>query len=160
MLVGWLVVYLLSYAPAFLFVYFLTPGSSYPVYGFLLPIYSFWCMDDFSWGNTRVVIGEGGNKKVLMNEEERFHESMIPLKKFSGTSLIRLRRSSHTDACGQSTKPRLGSVVLVIQTKVESRSLSLSLMLTPRNDSRRHVKALLNPSIHRILATTTVILIP
>ncbi|KAG6332690.1 hypothetical protein ID866_6397 [Astraeus odoratus] len=67
MLVGWLVVYLLSY----------------PVYGFFLPIYSFWCMDDFSWGNTRVVIGEGGNKKVIMNEEERFHESMIPLKKFS-----------------------------------------------------------------------------
>ena len=41
-------------------------------------------MDDFRWGNTRVVIGEGGNKKVLMKEDERFDESMIPLKKFSG----------------------------------------------------------------------------
>ena len=56
----------------------------YPVYSFLLPVYSFWCMDDFSWGNTRLVIGEGNNKKVIMNDDERFDDSMIPLKKFSG----------------------------------------------------------------------------
>jgi len=41
-------------------------------------------MDEFSWGNTRVVVGEGKEKKVLMSEEEKFDESMIPLKKFSG----------------------------------------------------------------------------
>ncbi|KAF8967535.1 chitin synthase [Flammula alnicola] len=67
MLVGWMVVYLLSY----------------PVYSFFLPVYSFWCMDEFSWGNTRVVIGEGKEKKVISNEDEKFDESMIPLKKFS-----------------------------------------------------------------------------
>ncbi|KAF8414748.1 chitin synthase-domain-containing protein [Boletus edulis BED1] len=71
MLVSWMVVYLLSY----------------PVYSFFLPIYSFWCMDDFSWGNARVVIGDGGSKKVVMNDDERFDESMTPLKKFSGGSL-------------------------------------------------------------------------
>lgn len=60
------------------------------MYSFFLPIYSFWCMDDFSWGNTRLVIGEGSNKKVLMNEDEKFDESMIPLKKFSG-----MYRGSH-----------------------------------------------------------------
>jgi hypothetical protein len=42
-------------------------------------------MDEFSWGNTRVVIGEGKDKKVITNEEEKFDDSMIPLKKFSGT---------------------------------------------------------------------------
>jgi hypothetical protein len=57
---------------------------SYPIYSFLLPVYSFWCMDEFGWGNTRLVIGEGNSKKVLMNEDEKFDESMIPLKKFSG----------------------------------------------------------------------------
>jgi len=67
MLVGWMVIYLLAY----------------PVYSFFLPIYSFWCMDDFSWGNTRLVVGEGSNKKVLVAEDDRFDESMIPLKKFS-----------------------------------------------------------------------------
>jgi hypothetical protein len=41
-------------------------------------------MDEFGWGNTRLVIGEGNNKKVLMNEDEKFDDSMIPLKKFSG----------------------------------------------------------------------------
>lgn len=71
MLIGWMVVYILSY----------------PVYSFFLPVYSFWCMDEFSWGNTRVVVGEGKEKKVLINEDEKFDESMIPLKKFSGMSL-------------------------------------------------------------------------
>ena len=68
MLVGWLVIYIVSY----------------PVYSFFLPLYSFWRMDDFSWGNTRLVVGEGNNKKVVMAEDEKFDESMIPLKKFSG----------------------------------------------------------------------------
>jgi hypothetical protein len=57
---------------------------SYPVYSFFLPVYSFWCMDDFGWGNTRLVIGEGKDKKVIINDDEKLDESMIPLKKFSG----------------------------------------------------------------------------
>jgi len=40
-------------------------------------------MDDFSWGNTRLVIGEGNSKKVIIADDEKFHDSMIPLKKFS-----------------------------------------------------------------------------
>ncbi|KAI0033324.1 glycosyltransferase family 2 protein [Vararia minispora EC-137] len=67
MLVGWMVVYILSY----------------PVYSFLLPVYSFWRMDDFGWGNTRLVVGEGSSKKVIVNDDDKFDESMIPLKKFS-----------------------------------------------------------------------------
>lgn len=63
---------------------------SYPVYSFFLPIYSFWSMDDFSWGNTRVVVGEGKDKVVQMPEDEYFDDSMIPLKKFSGASNMSL----------------------------------------------------------------------
>ena len=54
-------------------------------------------MDDFSWGNTRVVVGEGKDKIIQMPEDEYFDDSMIPLKKFSGTSfdlLHRLTRST------------------------------------------------------------------
>ena len=40
-------------------------------------------MDEFSWGNTRLVVGEGKDKKVIINEDEKFDESMIPLKRFS-----------------------------------------------------------------------------
>ncbi|KAG1729987.1 chitin synthase-domain-containing protein [Suillus lakei] len=89
-MVGWMVVYLLSY----------------PVYSFFLPIYSFWCMDDFSWGNTRIVIGDGGNKKVVMNEDERFDESMIPLKKFSDYEAEAWENGSHRSDETGLTKPR------------------------------------------------------
>ncbi|GAA5850842.1 hypothetical protein JCM8547_009103 [Rhodosporidiobolus lusitaniae] len=65
--IGWLIIYLLAY----------------PVYSFLLPVYSFWRFDDFTWGNTRVVVGEGRSKKVLQAEDEAFDESTIPLAKFS-----------------------------------------------------------------------------
>lgn len=41
-------------------------------------------MDEFGWGNTRLVIGEGKDKKVIVNDDDKFDESMIPLKKFSG----------------------------------------------------------------------------
>ncbi|KAF9227129.1 glycosyltransferase family 2 protein [Gyrodon lividus] len=68
MLVGWMVVYLISY----------------PIYSFFLPIYSFWRMDEFGWGNTRIVLDDGSNKKVVTAASDmKFNESMIPYKKWS-----------------------------------------------------------------------------
>ena len=60
--------------------------SSFPIYSFFLPVYSFWSMDDFSWGNTRVVLGEGKDKKIITSEGEEFSDAQIPLRKFSGQS--------------------------------------------------------------------------
>ncbi|KAJ8454500.1 hypothetical protein ONZ45_g19282 [Pleurotus djamor] len=91
MLVGWMVVYILSY----------------PVYSFFLPVYSFWCMDEFGWGNTRLVIGEGKEKKVIINEDDKFDDSMIPLKKFSEYEAEAWERGSqHSAETGYSGKPR------------------------------------------------------
>ncbi|KAJ7066810.1 glycosyltransferase family 2 protein [Mycena belliarum] len=91
MLVGWMVVYILSY----------------PVYSFFLPVYSFWCMDEFGWGNTRLVIGEGKDKKVIINEDEKFDDSMIPLKKFSEYEAEAWDTGSHhSEETGYSGKPR------------------------------------------------------
>jgi Chitin synthase len=45
-------------------------------------------MDDFSWGNTRVVVGEGANKKVMIDDDEKFDDSMIPMKRFSGALFL------------------------------------------------------------------------
>ncbi|KAJ7036551.1 glycosyltransferase family 2 protein [Mycena alexandri] len=95
MLVGWMVVYILSY----------------PVYSFFLPVYSFWCMDEFGWGNTRLVIGEGKDKKVIINEDEKFDDSMIPLKKFSEYEAEAWETGSHqgshhSEETGYSGKPR------------------------------------------------------
>lgn len=65
---GWLVIYLIAY----------------PVWSFFLPIYSFWHMDDFSWGNTRIVVGEKGNKKIVAGtDDEPYDDSMLPLKRYS-----------------------------------------------------------------------------
>ncbi|KAK5087006.1 hypothetical protein LTR05_004177 [Lithohypha guttulata] len=64
--VGWMIIYIIAY----------------PIYSFILPIYSFWKQDDFSWGNTRVVIGEKGDKKVVALQEEGFDPRSIPLQKW------------------------------------------------------------------------------
>ncbi|KAK0764533.1 hypothetical protein N5P37_003935 [Trichoderma harzianum] len=64
-MVGWMVLYVLAI----------------PVFSFGLPLYAFWNMDDFAWGNTRVVAGENG-KKVLISDEGKFDPSSIPKKKW------------------------------------------------------------------------------
>lgn len=38
---------------------------SIPVFSFYVPLYCFWRMDDFSWGQTRVVLGEKGKKMIV-----------------------------------------------------------------------------------------------
>ncbi|KAJ7173470.1 glycosyltransferase family 2 protein [Mycena filopes] len=83
----------------------------YPIYSFFLPVYSFWCMDEFGWGNTRLVIGEGKDKKVIINEDEKFDDSMIPLKKFSEYEAEAWETGSHggshhSGETGYSGKPR------------------------------------------------------
>ncbi|KAI6019144.1 glycosyltransferase family 2 protein [Pisolithus marmoratus] len=62
-MVGWMVFYILAI----------------PIFSFMLPIYSFWRMDDFSWGATRVVLGESG-KKIIVHDEGKFDPRSIPLK--------------------------------------------------------------------------------
>ncbi|PHH71051.1 hypothetical protein CDD82_6767 [Ophiocordyceps australis] len=64
-MVGWMVLYVLAI----------------PVFSFGLPLYAFWHMDDFNWGNTRVVAGEKG-KKVVISDEGKFDPSSIPRKKW------------------------------------------------------------------------------
>ncbi|OMH86291.1 Chitin synthase 6 [Zancudomyces culisetae] len=59
--VGWMVIYLLCF----------------PLWSFVLPVYSFWNFDDFSWGNTRTVLGDG-KKKIITENDFKFHPSMVP----------------------------------------------------------------------------------
>lgn len=64
--VGWMIIYILAF----------------PIYSFILPIYSFWNQDNFSWGNTRIVIGEKGNKQVIAVDDEGFDPRSIPLQRW------------------------------------------------------------------------------
>jgi chitin synthase len=52
-----------------------------PAFSFFLPLYSFWRMDDFSWGQTRVVLGEKGKKMIV-----HVRPIMIDLGDFSSRS--------------------------------------------------------------------------
>ncbi|OSX56109.1 glycosyltransferase family 2 protein [Postia placenta MAD-698-R-SB12] len=58
------------------------------------------------WGNPRLVIGEGSNKKVIMNGDEKFDDSMIPLKKSSEYEAEAWETGSrHSDKSGYNNKP-------------------------------------------------------
>lgn len=60
--IGWMIIYIMAY----------------PIYSFVLPMYSFWQQDDFSWGSTRIVVGEKGDKKIVAVEDEGFNPASIP----------------------------------------------------------------------------------
>jgi chitin synthase len=64
--IGWMIIYILAF----------------PIYSFVLPLYSFWNQDNFSWGNTRIVIGEQNGKKVIAEDDEGFDPRSIPLQKW------------------------------------------------------------------------------
>ncbi|KAJ1670056.1 hypothetical protein GGF38_001793, partial [Coemansia sp. RSA 25] len=63
--IGWMIVYLLAM----------------PVFSFFIPIYAFWHFDDFSWGNTRLEVGDG-KKARYVAEFEEFDPASIPLRKW------------------------------------------------------------------------------
>ncbi|KAF8945102.1 Chitin synthase, class 3 [Haplosporangium gracile] len=65
--VGWMCMYLLSL----------------PIWNFVLPVYAFWHFDDFTWGETRKVQGEGDPKAdVHGGKEGEFDSSKIVMKKW------------------------------------------------------------------------------
>lgn len=70
--IGWMIIYILAY----------------PVYSFILPIYSFWNQDNFTWGNTRIVIGEKGDKRVIAVEDEGFDPRSIPQQRWDDYALV------------------------------------------------------------------------
>jgi len=47
-MIGWMIFYILAI----------------PAFFFFLPLYSFWKMDNFSWGQMRVVLGESGKNML------------------------------------------------------------------------------------------------
>jgi chitin synthase len=61
-MIGWMIFYILAI----------------PIFSFLLPLMSFWAMDDFSWGSTRLIQGEGG-KKLIQHVGPTLHSLPVEL---------------------------------------------------------------------------------
>jgi chitin synthase len=65
--IGWMIIYIIAF----------------PIYSFILPIYSFWKQDDFSWGSTRLVVEEKGSHKVVaMDGDDGFDPRSVPLMRW------------------------------------------------------------------------------
>ncbi|RIA89413.1 Glycosyltransferase Family 2 protein [Glomus cerebriforme] len=62
-----------------------------PVWNFVLPTYAYWHFDDFSWGETRKVEGEGKGDDHG-KKEGSFDPSKVPLKRWEDWERTRLRR--------------------------------------------------------------------
>ncbi|KAK4454375.1 chitin synthase 6 [Podospora aff. communis PSN243] len=69
--IGWMIIYIIAF----------------PIYSFILPIYSFWNQDNFTWGNTRIVIGESGKKQLVAVDDEGFDPRSIPLQRWDDYAL-------------------------------------------------------------------------
>ncbi|KAI9672400.1 MAG: hypothetical protein M1817_003422 [Caeruleum heppii] len=88
-MIGWMIIYILAI----------------PVFSFGLPLYAFWHMDDFTWGNTRMVTGEKG-RKVIVSDEGKFDANSIPRKKWEDYQAelwdAQTQRDDHSEVSGYS----------------------------------------------------------
>ncbi|KAI8324258.1 hypothetical protein GQ54DRAFT_296260 [Martensiomyces pterosporus] len=71
---------------AWMFVYLL----ALPIWNLVLPTYAYWHFDDFSWGETRKVAGEGKDKGHG-DAEGHFDASTVPMKRWEDYERKRLR---------------------------------------------------------------------
>ncbi|TPX21598.1 hypothetical protein DIZ76_015557 [Coccidioides immitis] len=83
--IGWMIIYIMAY----------------PIYSFILPIYSFWNQDNFSWGNTRIVLGEKGDKRVVAVDDEGFDPRSIPLQRWDDYALMNNLPGRRGNSMGQ-----------------------------------------------------------
>ncbi|WVN90063.1 chitin synthase 1 [Cryptococcus depauperatus CBS 7841] len=63
-----------------------------PIWNFVLPVYSFWHFDDFSWGETRRVEGEVVSKSGHDDKTAVFNGTTIPLRRWEDWEKSRLRK--------------------------------------------------------------------
>ncbi|KAI0478644.1 glycosyltransferase family 2 protein [Xylariaceae sp. FL0804] len=118
-MVGWMILYIIAV----------------PVFSFGLPLYAFWHMDDFNWGNTRVVAGDQG-KKIVVTDEGKFDPASIPRKKWeeyqaelwdAQTS----RDDTHSEVSGYSYATKQGMNVAVSEYYPQSRAGSTVGVIPP-----------------------------
>lgn len=79
-----------------------------PVWNFILPVYSFWHFDDFSWGETRKIEGElkgGGHGDA----EGVFAAASVPLRRWEDWERSRLKKQKREDKRRKEMEAQYGS---------------------------------------------------
>ncbi|KAI8386858.1 chitin synthase-domain-containing protein [Blakeslea trispora] len=123
--VGWMIIYIFAI----------------PIFSFFIPLYAFWHFDDFSWGNTRVVVGDN-RKQIIVSDEEKFDESIIPLKKWSVYEQELLETKTATS---YSTNPAIPEYAYDdIQSVSDSHSYSHSYYRPPQYNSSYESRTLIS----------------
>ncbi|RHZ76652.1 hypothetical protein Glove_194g20 [Diversispora epigaea] len=84
--IAWMLIYLLAL----------------PVWNFVLPTYAYWHFDDFSWGETRKVEGEGKGDDHGKKEGE-FDASKVPCKRWEDWERHRIRKNKRQERKNQPT---------------------------------------------------------
>lgn len=73
-------------------IWFLIYLAALPIWNFVLPVYAYWHMDDFSWGETRKVEGTAGGKDDHGRAEGTFDASNIFMKRWHEFELERRKK--------------------------------------------------------------------
>ncbi|KAF9184459.1 hypothetical protein BGZ50_003664 [Haplosporangium sp. Z 11] len=94
--IGWMIIYIIAM----------------PFFSVFIPLYSFWHFDDFSWGNTRQVVGADGKKTVIVAEAQtRFDPNSIPLKSLEAFEAERMMQLEGSGIYHHAQHDGSGSVV-------------------------------------------------
>ncbi len=140
-MIGWMVIYILAT----------------PVFSFGLPLYAFWHMDDFSWGNTRVVTGEKG-QKIVVSDEGKFDPASIPKKRWEEyqaemweAHTVRDDRSEVSGYTYATRKPFGSASVAGSEYGGMTPSRPMSHLDLPRYNSNSHSRISLAPSSYGMM---------
>ena len=80
-----------------------------PVWNFLLPAYSFWHFDDFSWGETRRIEGET-KSGAHETSEEGYHAALeVPMRLWTEWETSRIRKQERNARRRQEMEHQFGS---------------------------------------------------
>lgn len=79
-----------------------------PVWNFALPVYSFWHFDDFSWGETRKIEGEGKDKGHG-DSSGVFAAASVPLRRWQDWERSRLKRQAREERRRRDLEKQFGA---------------------------------------------------
>ncbi|CAI2176516.1 16911_t:CDS:2 [Funneliformis geosporum] len=162
--VGWMLIYLLSL----------------PIWNFVLPVYAFWHFDDFSWGQTRVIIGdeiadhsrkdgEFDSTKIVMKrwvewEREKQMKSKNPMQQQISSAPMSLEeRYQNPIRQGGNEKPSYQTMTLprVVgkrntgTTKLKSHTADSLMIPPPLSNSSNNSSSTLTVGTDAFTSTTT-----